>query len=675
MRKTWVIVLLFAAFLLSATGAFAADVSLSSLLDEMVDRNAITRFPDPFYTCKQASSYDRASKSPTENWFANADTSQFVREETNDGRKEWVLIDEKGPGAIVRWWITAPHYKVNFRIYLDGKAQPDIVAKIDELVGGEYLVGAPLSSPRANGRNLYLPIPYAKSIKITVDDMPTQSNLYYQLNFRTYAEGTQVETFSLENLKSLQEKIAKVQKNLLRSPIAWDESSSDSVYLDKNGGEEVMRLDVDSPVTINSFAIRIEAKDITQAMRSTLMRMSFDGVETVRCPLGDFFGGGVGINPFKTWYTRVDKNGTMYCFWKMPFKSSVEAKYINYDPNQSVRITLEKLSVSPIEWTDNTMYFFANWRQDRDIPTIGGDGQKQDWNYISLQGKGVFVGDSLSLLNRDPGWWGEGDEKIYVDGETFPSHFGTGTEDYYGYAWGTPAFFEAPSHAQPRAEGPNSYGNVTNDRFRILDGIPFTRDFRFDMEIWHWATTTVDYSVVTYWYGFPGIKPVDAPTGKFPSDAQVIEEVKAKVLYGTPFTLKIPGFDIKDKPTGGQLSRQVMSGWPDGKWKDDDQLWWTETKPGDKLELNVVLEKSGPQKLVCEMTKARDYGQFQFYLDGKKVGGVVDLYNKDNVIHTGPIEIGTVDAEKGPHVLTVEVLGKNPDSVGTMFGLDVYRFE
>ena len=44
----------------------------------------------------------------------------------------------------------------------------------------------------------------------------------------------------------------------------------------------------------------------------------------------------------------------------------------------------------------------------------------------------------MRLLSITPTWvgGGEGDEKVYVDGETFPSHFGTGTEDYYGYAWG-----------------------------------------------------------------------------------------------------------------------------------------------------------------------------------------------------------------------------------------------
>ena len=76
-----------------------------------------------------------------------------------------------------------------------------------------------------------------------------------------------------------------------------------------------------------------------------------------------------------------------------------------------------------------------------------------------------------------------------MDGETFPSHFGTGTEDYYGYAWCWPGLFTHAYHAQPRCDGPGNYGRTSVNRFHILDRIPFTKDFKFDMELWHWHAT------------------------------------------------------------------------------------------------------------------------------------------------------------------------------------------
>jgi len=70
---------------------------------------------------------------------------------------------------------------------------------------------------------------------------------------------------------------------------------------------------------------------------------------------------------------------------------------------------------------------------------------------------------------------GEGDEKIYVDGETFPSHFGTGSEDYYGYAWGSTEVFTHAYHNQPRCDDPKNYGNTSVNRFHVIDDIPLTK--------------------------------------------------------------------------------------------------------------------------------------------------------------------------------------------------------
>ena len=655
----------------------AGTVSLSTLLDEMIDRDAITRFPEPAYVCVQASSYDRASTSPTEpDWFANADTAQFIRDEMNGDRKEWVLMDAEGPGAIVRWWITAPHYKATCRIYLDGSNTPTIEAPIAELIGGDFFVGAPLSADKARGRNLYLPIPYAKHCKVTVDNMPEQGNLYYQINHRNYAKGTVVESFTMDNFKSLKGKIDSVQKTLLAAgdDVAHHAASASptNVLVPKGGSPVSLTGKMNIPnAALKRIILRIDARGeaLTQALRSTVLSIKFDDKETVWCPLGDFFGSGVGVNPYKSWYTRIGRDGVLLSYWWMPFQKSADVSLINYG-ERDVRVALHAISTDSYRWDDRSMYFHADWRQDRNIETIAGNGTK-DWNYITLKGRGIFVGDVLSILNRHPAWWGEGDEKIYVDGETFPSHFGTGTEDYYGYAWGTPDFFEAPFHFQPRAEGPHSAGHVTNGRLRSLDAVPFTRDFRFDMEVWHWAATKIDYSVVSFWYGFDGTIPVD-----FPSLNDRIAEAKSPVFYNTPVSLDIPGFKIEKSPTGGNVQQQGMQGFTrEGrKWRDDDQLWWTGAKPGDKLELILDTDKEGKFKLVGELTKARDYGMIQFSVNGVKVGGPIDLYNPD-VVPTGPMEIGTVDLKAGKHVVQVEIVGKNDKAAPSyMVGIDLLKF-
>ena len=356
----------------------------------------------------------------------------------------------------------------------------------------------------------------------------------------------------------------------------------------------------------------------------------------------------------------------MVSLWSMPFRESIEISLTNYG-DQDVRIIHNAFSTVPYQWTDRSMYFHADWRQERKIPTA----QERDWNYIKLKGRGVFVGDVLTLLNRNPAWWGEGDEKIYVDGETFPSHFGTGTEDYYGYAWCTPEFFDAPFIFQPRAEGPGNYGNTTNGRVRSLDAIPFKKDFRFDMEVWHHnRSTTVDYAVATFWYGFADTTLVD-----FQSRKDQIAEVKSPVTYHTPMSLDIPGFKIEKAPTAGAIQQQGMRGWSvqGRKWDNDDQLWWTGAKPGDKLELILETEKEGMYKLIGELTKARDYAIIQFRVNGAKVGGAIDLYNTE-VIPTGAMVIGSIDLKAGKHVVEIEIVGKN-DAAAPSFMVGVDRLK
>jgi hypothetical protein len=125
----------------------------------------------------------------------------------------------------------------------------------------------------------------------------------------------------------------------------------------------------------------------------------------------------------------------------------------------------------------------------------------------------VYVGDTLALFNqaalpRPSGtgtWWGDGNEKIFMDREYFPSCFGTGTEDNYGHAWGVGGTFQAPFHAMPLGDANGNHTKpghtTTNTRVRSLERIPFQTHLQFDMGLLHWQKITrLDYAVTTYWY-------------------------------------------------------------------------------------------------------------------------------------------------------------------------------
>ena len=139
----------------------------------MVDRDTIARLHKPVYTCKQFSSYDRNSTEPgSPTWWANWDRSYFVRIEENNGRKEHVMMDAKGPGAVVRIWATwhgpggGQFSNGTLRFYFDGNPKPAIEGPTEDLISKGLLVAEPLSegvSPQTaykhRGHNLYLPIP------------------------------------------------------------------------------------------------------------------------------------------------------------------------------------------------------------------------------------------------------------------------------------------------------------------------------------------------------------------------------------------------------------------------------------------------------------------------------------------------------------------------------------
>ena len=689
----------------------AEPVSLGSLLEEMTDEMAVLR-PAPAFTCRQFSSFDRAAKSPEENWFANADTAQFLRTEERDGHTEWVLMEAEGPGAIVRWWITAPHYRNRFFIYVDGAKTPTFSGSIGDLIGGSALCAAPLSQETSRGRNLYLPIPYEKSIKITCDGMEEQKNLYYLINYRTYEAGTSVESLTPERLEAAAERIAAANVELTgfgpRSE-KWAKITAgglksqefafrlepgqtqcvpgaDSDWIEGAGCVRTLEVAfLESFLEgLKSLPEEERAQVLAQALRSVVLEITFDGQKTVSCPLGDFFGSGVGLHPFQTCRAHVSEAGSLATCWPMPFRKSAKVAFRNLGKKPLAM-------VCHLDWTplgpelaslpdDEFLYFHADWHQERAIPTEGGKGTK-DWNFVTIEGRGAYVGDVLSVRNPVSQWWGEGDEKIFVDGESFPSHFGTGTEDYYGYAWCCPERFDSPWRAQPWVEGPANFGNTTNLRFRSLDRIPFTKDFRFDLEVWHWASTKIDYAVAVFWYGTQKSR----VTSDWNLPERLTEEASAPVSLKTEFSLELGPFRFAEAPRGN-VSIQKMTSFPNGQWLNDEQLWWRDGKPGDELALSVTVPAEA-RTLTLGVTRACDYGTFEFFLDGQRLtpttgGPIFDACNpvsgSGGVLHSTlsfPLPQPLPPTASGTRRLTIHLVGKSRQSIGTMFGLDFLKFE
>ncbi len=404
-------------------------VDTASLLREMVDLDRLTR-PAAHVTL-QFSSYDRASVSPDDpgGWFANGDRGHYLRVE--DGR--FVLADAEGPGAIVRIWSANP--AGDLRIELDGRVA--LEADFRALLAGEVDgFPPPFGAVRARGGNLYYPFPYRERMKVTC----SEGGQYYHVNVRSYAAGTEVRTWSREEAPPLPTLEAVPRGRVTTARVL-------------EGPGVVRRLEVDLP-------------DDEEALRRATLELRVDGETTVLAPLGDFFGTAPGRNAYRSLPMGITEDGVGWCAFPMPFGERLE---VVSPPGVRLRVTDD---VRPYR-------FHARWRGDPALPTR----PMRDWPVVHVRGEGRLVGAALSVTNPVKGWWGEGDEKISVDDEPFPSTFGTGTEDYFGYAWCDTALFDAPYHAQSRCDGPINRGHCAVHRFHVLDDIPFRTSLRFDLEV------------------------------------------------------------------------------------------------------------------------------------------------------------------------------------------------
>lgn len=486
------------------------SITFVSLIYEMADREAITKFPD--YTLKQASSYDRTQTSPEnkDTWFNNKDYGYFIRKEIIRDRTEYVIMEEDGPGCIVRWWIPLEYTYRNrtVRIYLDGNPKPVIEENYHDFLSGRsfvkepfafvssdekdsaYQIGLPVGHPKQMGADLYLPIPFEKSCKITLDDNP----FYYVIDYRLYEPGIRVESFSREIFDSAAKQLEKTA-NQLSSQEDYPLNLKNKAVLASR--EKITQVLPPGENSIHSIILKVEPGVPKEALRGTVIKMIFDGKETVWCPISEFFGEGVYTRNVWNRNTYVSENGMMKANWVMPYRESARIEVINYWP-QSIKLEIE-VSTKPYQWDEVSLYFHANWHEEAPIKT----NSPIDWNYISIEGKGVYAGDVLTIHSFSKGWWGEGDEKIYIDGENIPSHMGTGLEDYYGYAWGMAHRFSSPFISMPLrdARGKGDWrGYTTVSRMRLLDGIPFEKSLQVDVEAWL-HDSTVSFSTATFWYG------------------------------------------------------------------------------------------------------------------------------------------------------------------------------
>jgi len=651
------------------TNVFAVKAyTYVDIINMVADLERISVLPEKGENTMQWSSYDRDSKYEEKsgkyiNWEANGDgygKKNWIRKEA--GR--FVLGEMTGPGCIWRFW-TATAFKGKISIYLDGAKEPAVDLPCDEFFNctQEPFTRPQLAHVVGRGNNNYTPISFQKSCKIVADQNYGQ---YYQFTYTMFPKDTKVQTFSRQlsseessALNKLNERLANTGPNFHS---AVDGEQTENINITIAPGQTKPIAELTGARAITSLNIKnIFPKDVESQRKITrelAIQITWDNQKepAVWTPLGDFFGTAPGLNEHKSICNGITSE-YLYSNWFMPFEKSAKIEITN-DSETEITLPIE-IKHRPIDAAKNYGRFHAKWHRDAFLPKE--PERWIDWTILKTTGRGRFVGVALEIWNPRGGWWGEGDEKFFVDGEKFPSTFGTGSEDYFGYAWCDAAIFHHPFHNQPISE--DHKGHTSNNRWHISDNIPFQKSFDGYIEKYFGNERPTQYSCVAYWYL--------SPDGTDPYEPADITE---RIGWYTElkYPLDIDGMLVLEKPQG-VVEAQHMGSFAPTKWTNNQQLWWI-GEPNAKIRIGIEVKKQGEYKILTRMTKAADYAIVQWHLNGQKIYEPIDTYNKNGVTATNEINLGTHHLNAGKNELNVEIIGANPDAIKRyMVGIDYIK--
>lgn len=401
------------------------------------------------------------------------------------------------------------------------------------------------------------------------------------------------------------------------------------------------------------------AHDAPFYSRLLTLRVYWDGEEhpSIECPIGDFFGIGHGVDKsFISLPIRVSSDGRgRNCYWPMPFRKSARITVTNESDARChafyFYIDWQKHASLP----ENTAYFHAMYRQE--YPCVMG----RNYLLADIQGRGHYVGTIQSVYHISSGWYGEGDDFFYLDGEAEPRLRGTGTEDYFCDGWGFRQQ-DGPFYGTPLWEGYDAGSRSTAYRFHLPDPITFKTSLRAEIEHKGGQTfpdgTGSGYierddlmSSVAFWYQEEPHKTWPA----LPPGAERLPFREQTLLIGYK---AVPEARHSQHP----VEVQEIGGLTDGK-----QFWFKPSDDKGWVEVPFKLEQATSGEFVVKMLHSWDYGTYRVKLDGKDAGQVI-LHDPGTA--PGSHKLGFHSLAVGPHTLRFECVGKATESKGYFLGFD-----
>ena len=406
-----------------------------------------------------------------------------------DTNTAWVLFDAEGPGVITSMWFTGKSKagqaylggRLNF--FFDGHAKPLISEKLPGLFETENVFPKPLAEKSSGGWICYAPIYFAKSLKITLTEH------FDTYGHRKNGRGEMIphiyHQFSYQRFEQPVDSTTRIPDPRW-TPWRRDENGFFIRPIGLPTGERVPVYTVTGKGILKSLKFGWRGLDPDKLQ----LKISADGQTLVEMKVPEFWGFSRQARPkakFQSILLGVDDDGRYYCAFPMPHRERFSVELMNSGAGGEVAVE----TIHAQGWPEpEHFYFHANRVTDR---TERG----RDIKILQASGRGHFVGTILELADATL----EGDDRFYVDGESFPPAWhGTGTEDYFRCGW----YFYGGPLTRPL------YGLLDDAkpkiayRFHVADRINFTRSVAIGFEHGHGNRYLGPFDGVVFWYGESG---------------------------------------------------------------------------------------------------------------------------------------------------------------------------
>jgi hypothetical protein len=312
---------------------------------------------------------------------------------------------------------------------------------------------------------------------------------------------------------------ARLRSYKTRRSSSWDRTGGNADAVPVEAGASTTILEISGAGVVTHLWFTINSHD-PHHLKNLVLRAWWDGESTpsIEAPIGDFFGLGLGeYYTYQSSLLAVAPVKALNAYFQMPFangarltvtnegKQRTDSLYFAVDyitlptlPSDLGRFHAQYRQSAPTRSTMDDWQ--VNWdKKVNDLKNLDG---KDNYVFLEATGRGHFIGVTQSILQNQEGWFGEGDDMIFIDGDTQPTINGTGTEDYYNGAWdfAGQAFAYQHNGAPYIVDAERIGGRYCLYRWHTESPITFEKSIRVTIEHGHANHRSDDFYSVAYWY-------------------------------------------------------------------------------------------------------------------------------------------------------------------------------